>query len=171
MCCRACINSYLPLQTPEQRAEKRLPKGIYRIETPPYRTSLRQRHKLTDACRTTSQASSSSSSPQPSRHPGCSPINQSPLSQCSQLPDKRRRRRRRRRGSSAARGGAQGAGGEGLDGLLGELDDVDAVVAVDVEPGAVDEEGQVLRQVEDRGDEGQADEEEEDRVCCPFSRG
>lgn len=38
-------------------------------------------------------------------------------------------------------------------------------VAVDVEPGAAEDEFQVLGQVEDGRDEGEGEEQEEDRVC------
>jgi hypothetical protein len=51
-----------------------------------------------------------------------------------------------------------------VDNLLGQLDHVN-VVAVHVEPGAADDEGDVLREVEGGGDEGEADEEEEECVC------
>lgn len=38
-------------------------------------------------------------------------------------------------------------------------------VAVHVEPGAADDKGDVVREVEDGGDEGEGDEQEEERVC------
>lgn len=41
------------------------------------------------------------------------------------------------------------------------------VVSVDVVPDAAAEDRNVMRQVEDGGDEGKADEEEHDRVCIP----
>lgn len=47
--------------------------------------------------------------------------------------------------------------------LLGNLADVDAL-AVDVVPRAAEEEGDVVGEVEDGGDKGQAGEEEEDAV-------
>ena len=48
--------------------------------------------------------------------------------------------------------------------LLGHLEHVDAI-AVDVEPGAVEEENDVLGEVEGGGDEGEAEEEEDDGPC------
>lgn len=57
----------------------------------------------------------------------------------------------------------QHARGHLLDHLHGRLGDVD-VLAVDVVPRAPDEEGDVVGEVEDRGDEGQAEKEEEDGV-------
>lgn len=56
-----------------------------------------------------------------------------------------------------------------LDDLHGRLGDVD-VLSVDVVPGASDEEGDVVREVEDRGNEGEAEEEEEDGVCVCFAK-
>lgn len=48
--------------------------------------------------------------------------------------------------------------------VLGHLGDVN-VLAIDVVPRSVDKEGDVVGEVEACGDEGQADEEEEERVC------
>lgn len=65
---------------------------------------------------------------------------------------------RRNRGPRRARGVLdQGAGR-----LLGHLE---RAVAVDVEPGAADEEHDVMGQVEDGGDGGEREEEEDDGPC------
>lgn len=61
----------------------------------------------------------------------------------------------------------QHARGHLLDDLARRGGHVD-VLAVDVVPHAADEDGDVVRQVEDGGDEGEADEEEEGRVCMDF---
>ena len=45
------------------------------------------------------------------------------------------------------------------------------VLAVDVVPGAAEEEGDVVREVETCGDEGQAEEEEYDRACGLLADG
>lgn len=50
-----------------------------------------------------------------------------------------------------------------VDGLLCHFHDVD-VLAVHVEPGAADDEDDVLRKVETGGDGGKTEEEEEDGV-------
>ena len=55
------------------------------------------------------------------------------------------------------------------DGLLGEPDDVD-VLAPQVEEEALDQEGDVLRQVEDGGEEGEGEEEEEDGPYIRLAR-
>ena len=61
-------------------------------------------------------------------------------------------------------GAAQCRAREGMAGPLDRLDEPLGAVAVHVEPRAAEDELQVLREVERRGDEGEAEEQEEEGV-------